>query len=311
MEKRIIYIITCKNCPNNFEVKITPTNFILEKHKKFCCLSCANSFNKMGEKNPMFGKESWIKGKTKETDIIIKKMSDNKSGENHHYYKKKLSKEHKDKIKQGLNKNESFKIQAKRPIKQKFQEKYGDLWEEHYNNFLISMSKTNTLEWFIEKLGEIEGNKKYKERNENLKINSHFVTHPEDIITGAFSKISQELFWILYFHIKESYAKIYFAELNHEHSCETGPYRFDFVVLDNKKIIEFNGDKFHPKNLNEEELKNWKTPHGILGSTIFERDTVKKEKAEYNDFQLLYIWESEFKENRELTINKCLKFITS
>jgi len=278
MEKREIYNIICKCCSKSFEIKVTPTKFKDGNHKIFCSLSCANSFNKSGNKHPMFGKE--------------------------------LSDTHKEKIKSSLN-NEEFKKQAKRPHKQKFKDKYGDLWEEHYNMFLISMSNTNTLDWFIKQYGEIDGLLKYEERIENLKVNSHFVNHPEDSWSETYSKVSQELFWEIYKHIKDSYKEIYFAELNHEHSCSTGPYRFDFVVMDNKKIIEFNGDKFHPKNLNEEELLNWFTPHGISGQIITNRDLEKKERANNKGYEILYIWENEYKQDKKIILDKCISFLTN
>lgn len=308
MEKRIINTISCKNCSNTFQIKVTPTNLKIGNHQKFCSLSCSNSFNKTGEKNPMFGKESWSKGQTKESNNTIKKMAENKSGKNHHYYGQNLTEEHKNKIKNSLN-NDDFKTQAKRPHKQKFKDKYSDSWEEHYNLFLKTMSNINSKEWFIEQYGEAEGAKKYDERIENLKQKSHFVTHPEDGASDSYSKISQDLFWELYKSIKNLFKKIYFAELNHEHSCYTGKYRFDFVIMDNKKIIEFNGNKFHPRNINEAELINWKTPHGIPGTIILERDSTKRIKAEKKGFTILYIWESEYKEDRTSVINKCLKFI--
>jgi very-short-patch-repair endonuclease len=310
MEKRNIHSITCKNCPTIFDIKVTPTNLEIGNHKIFCSLSCAQSFNKQGSKNPMFGKAAWSIGQTKETNNIIKKMSEDKSGANHHYYGKKLSEEHKEKIRKGLDTDE-FRFKSKKTMKLKFKEKYGKDWETHYNSFLESMSKVNTLEWFVEKHGKVEGAKKYKERNDNLKLNSYFVTHPEDNKRDSYSQISQKLFWEIYNKIKDSYKEIYFAEFNHEHSCLTGPYRFDFVILDNKKIIEFNGNKFHPKpNLSKKELKKWTTPHGILGSVILERDVLKKEKAENNDFQILYVWENEYKKNKNKVIDKCLQFLS-
>lgn len=309
--KRIVRIILCKKCEKEFQAKATEINFELGNHQQCCSLSCSNSFRMMGNKNPMFGKIGWNKGKTKETDNRVKLISEKMTGENHHFFGKSLSDEHKLNISKGLD-TDFFREQSKKPCKQKYQEKYGENWEEHYNNFLDNMKKTNTVEWFVNKFGQEEGIKKYNERCSNLKMNSYFVTHPEELNNNAFSKISQELFWCLYLQIKSLYDKIYFAELNHEHSCKTGAYRFDFVILDNKKIIEFNGDKFHPKyNLTENELKNWTTPHGVLGTLITERDKMKKEKAEINGYEILYIWEGEYKNNKEKEINKCLEFIKS
>lgn len=310
MEKRKSQEVFCKNCNNSFFTLVTDSNLLAGKHKIFCSLSCASSFNKTGSKNPMFGKEGWSKNRTKLTDERLKKLADNKMGEKHHYFNKKLSEEHKNKIKESL-KNESFLAKVKKPIKEKYKEKYGSLWEIEYGKFLNSMKKVNTLEWFKNKFGEELGSLKYKERSDNLKIKSFFITNSSSLNKDSYSKISQELFWELHKTISPIYKKIFFAELNHEHSCSTGRYRFDFVVMDNKKIIEFNGNKFHPKELTKEDLKNWKTPHGIPGELILERDNIKKEKAELNGFEILYIWENEYKENKEKSIEKCLSFINN
>lgn len=302
-------IILCKKCDTQFNVKVTDNNYELGIHKKFCTLSCSNSFNKMGDKNPMFNKSSWSKGKTKETDARIKSSAEKNSGDKHYNFGKNLTEEHKNKIKKSLD-NDLMRNKLKKPIKQKYQEKYGELWEIHYNVFLEKMKKVNTLEWFINNFGEQEGLNYYKKRSDNLKKNSHIVTHPENFKNKAFSKISQELFWVLYSEIKKTYKKIYFAELNNEHSCSTGSYCFDFVVIDNKKIIEFNGDKFHPReNLNSAELEIWSTPHGIPGIIISNRDKIKKEKSHNNGFEILYIWESEYKLSKENEIKKCLNFL--
>lgn len=51
MEKREIYNIICKCCSKSFEIKVTPTKFKDGNHKIFCSLSCANSFNKSGNKH--------------------------------------------------------------------------------------------------------------------------------------------------------------------------------------------------------------------------------------------------------------------
>lgn len=47
-----------------------------------------------------------------------------------------------------------------------FKKRYGDDWKRHFEEFRISQGKRNTLEWKIEKYGEEEGTKRYRELNQ-------------------------------------------------------------------------------------------------------------------------------------------------
>lgn len=165
-----------------------------------------------------------------------------------------------------------------------------------------------TLKWFIEKYGKIDGIELYNNRNANIAKTTHFREFNKKNREN-FSKISQKLFWDIYIKIKHNFKKIYFAELNHEYSCHTGYHNYDFVILDNKKVIEFNGDKFHanPQLYNENDV-----PLSFMqlnSKEIWERDIIKNELLLKNGYSLKIIWENDYKNNPDNTLNECLSFL--
>jgi very-short-patch-repair endonuclease len=182
------------------------------------------------------------------------------------------------------------------------------LGEEGYGNFLKSMKGVFSLEWFVEKYGEKEGKKKHKDRSISLSKNTHWIKFNKENKKN-WSNISQKLFWEIYHLIKHKYDHIYFGELNHEFSCGLQSQNFDFVIRDIKKIIEFNGDKFHG---NPEIYESSDIPLKFLGITageIWNNDKNKINKAKNNGYSVLIIWESEYLKNKENTILKCINFI--
>lgn len=188
---------------------------------------------------------------------------------------------------------------------------YDQLYGEgKYDALKKRMKGVFSLDWFIEKYGEFEGSNKYKERCEHIKNTTHFKTYNATNKSNI-SKISQRLFNILYNDpsLNLKIDKVYYQDLNHEHACYTGR-NFDFVVLNRKKIIEFNGDKFHanPTIYNPDDTPNPYLPE-LKASQIWTDDAAKNKMAENNGFDVLVIWESEYKNNQLNTIEKCKQFL--
>lgn len=76
------------------------------------------------------------------------------------------------------------------------------------------------------------------------------------------------------------------------------------------KIIEFNGDVFHGNPMLYEDSS---TPHPF-NKTITAKELQKKDSLRYKyyaskDYDVLIIWENEFKNNKEQVIQKCLEFL--
>jgi hypothetical protein len=171
---------------------------------------------------------------------------------------------------------------------------------------------TFTLEKCIEKYGEEEGKKRFTERQKKW-LNS-LLTNGNMVI--GFSKISQELFY----KILETYdiidrEKIYFATHNGEYKIEKengGVWLYDFTDLKNKKIIEYNGDDYHG-NPNKYNASDYPNPFrkNITAQEMWEKDEKKLFQANKQGFEILVIWDSEYRwGNKQEIINKCINFLT-
>lgn len=158
-----------------------------------------------------------------------------------------------------------------------------------------------SLESKIDKYGETVGTEMHINFISNLKqraIDLNYVSHFKNV--NWFSKISQKLFWIIIELTNLDLSDVYFGELNGEwfiyDKAKKNISKYDFKYKN--KIIEFNGDYWHrnPKFYSIDE-------------TIKERDTYKNELAKRNNFEVLVIWEDEFINKEEETINKCINFL--
>ena len=175
--------------------------------------------------------------------------------------------------------------------------KYGKVVaKEKFDNYLKKWKRQYTEEFWIEKFGEKIGKEKYIKRMNKL-------------FPNCSSKISQELFFKLYNKLNLSkYKYVYFDKLNHEFSCGTR-YNFDFVINDIKKIIEFNGDKFHanPSIYKAEDVSN--PFEKLTAKEIWENDSIKINKVLNKGYKVLVIWESDYYKNKEKTFKKCKEFL--
>jgi hypothetical protein len=182
-----------------------------------------------------------------------------------------------------------------------FKEKYGDLMgEQIYTD--VCKKKALTLENFILRYGVEDGNKRYMSRMEDRNI--------------FYSRISQDLFKS--FDIKSLNAdNIYYAESpNGEYGVyddiHNRYYFYDYVNLNNKKCIEFNGDIFHgnPKIYNAEDTPNFHK-RKLTCKQMWEYDKAKIECLKrLRGIETFVVWESEYKENPDNVILDCLEFLS-
>jgi very-short-patch-repair endonuclease len=182
---------------------------------------------------------------------------------------------------------------------------------EESKNKVSEVQNKFSLVKCIEKYGDEEGLKVFTERqnkwqksllnNGNMKL--------------GYSKISQELFYsILETYDVEYRDKIKFATHNGEFKINNpkgGVYVYDFIDVVSKKIIEYNGDMYHA---NPKKFKENDTPHPYRKSKtsieIWESDKNKLDVANDNGYEVLVIWDSEYRwGNKEKVIKKCLKFL--
>lgn len=176
---------------------------------------------------------------------------------------------------------------------------------------LSERQTTFSLKKCIEKYGEENGKKRFTERQVKW---SKTLCNGGNLKMG-YSKISQELFYKLL----ENYElndnnKIFFATHNKEYKLEKeegGVWLYDFVDTINKKIIEFNGDMYHG---NPKKYKADDTPHpfrkNVTAQQMWDKDKRKIDVAIKNGFEVLVIWDSEYRwGDKQIIINKCINFL--
>lgn len=178
---------------------------------------------------------------------------------------------------------------------EKYIEKYGKkngqkLWSEYCK------SRANTLERFIKAYGEKEGSKTYKSYNLNR------VVKLQNLNNKGWSKISQELFWNIVGKLKNKYNQIFFAtydesgkrndNINKEYKVyydDNKFHRLDFYIKDIDKCIEYDDPKWHNKEKDIEREQNIKKIHPNM--------------------KILRVSSIDFKKNKNIIIEKCVKFL--
>lgn len=161
----------------------------------------------------------------------------------------------------------------------------------------------------IEKYGEEEGLKRFTKRQNEWQKS----LYRNGNLKSGYSKISQELFLkILKEYTPLENGKLNFALHNGEYTLSNNNsfFRLDFTDLNNNKIIEYNGDQYHgnPKKYLAEDRPN-PFRKELTAKDIWDKDNNKIELAKQNGFEVLVIWDSEYKKNKINTLNKCLKFL--
>ena len=196
-----------------------------------------------------------------------------------------------------------------------YQDKHGEvegcrLWNER----CLDIKKRGTLSGFQNKYGEVEGQQRYDERQEKWQdtMQSKPIDEIEDIIRrrisngryNGFSKISQELFWILYDETNRIFSDIRFATLkdgvpdysgfnNEKFISHPNRNMFtDFCIGDIMKVIEFDGDYWHGESRGNKKL-----------------DEYRDDTLELCGYEVLHIKERDYKNDCDCTIKLCMDFI--
>lgn len=169
---------------------------------------------------------------------------------------------------------------------------------------------TFSLKTCIEKYGEEEGKKRFT----NRQVKWQKTLYKNGKLKAGYSQISQDLFYELIKDINiNELNNIFFAKKGGEFvlSDDNGFYRYDFTDIKNKKIIEYNGDDYHANPIKYKPT-DYPNPFrkNITAQEIWVRDNHKKELAEQYGFEVLVIWDSEYRwGNKEEVIKKCLNFL--
>jgi hypothetical protein len=167
-----------------------------------------------------------------------------------------------------------------------FKKKYGENWEQFYKKDRenIKNKKVNSLGWSIEKYGESEGKIRYNEYSKER------VSNIINLSISSYSKISQELFWLIHKELSEDeISSCYFKELNREVfiNGDSKIYIPDFMYKN--KIIEYDGLYWHDKI----------------------KDNHRNQFYFENGYELLVITDNDFNRQKKPqdVVNKCVNFL--
>ena len=277
-----------------------------ENQKNIQLDSRMKTFSKIRELNPDFDKERsrnckefWIKKGCSEEESLIKSKEVMKE-----IHEKTLEIKRNNKEKDSTYYYETTPMRIEYFIKKGFN-------EEEASQMLIERQTTFSKEICIKKYGEELGLKIWQDRQE--KWAKTLIENGN--LKGGYSLISQELFEKIS-NYYESQEDLYFAKgkLNNEYYISTKEYGYklyDFVDLNSRKIIEFNGDLYHanPKIYQENDITNPFKGRNKTAKEIWEDDKIKIKIANDRRFEVLVIWESEYRKNPIETLNKCLDFL--
>lgn len=182
--------------------------------------------------------------------------------------------------------------------------------EEDAEQKLKERQTTFTLEKCIEKYGEEKGKEIYNNRQQRWQKS---LLENGNLKCG-YSGISQELFYdILKYYNFKNMKDVYFATKNQEYFICKGKeefFQYDFVDLPNKKIIEYNGDEYHA-NPNLFEATDYPHPFRktITAQEIWDKDERKLKVAEEEGFEILTIWDSEYRHRKDYILGECKNFL--
>lgn len=178
---------------------------------------------------------------------------------------------------------------------------------------------TFTLEKCIAKYGEDEGTKRFVERQKNwsAKVEQQyqqglFSKIPHSQNSNIYSKFEKDIVDSIIESLDIDINDIYcyktsqFRLENTNEDCKNKIFSYDLTI--GNKIIEFNGDFWH---MNPDMYdSDYVHPYSNLSAEEkWKIDEIKLNCAFQNGYEVLTIWEQEYNENKEATIQKCMEFL--
>lgn len=163
----------------------------------------------------------------------------------------------------------------------------------------------SSLAYFIKKHGEVEGPLAYTARCVKIAAASNSTQTFSNISCRMFDQIKLSISDLFYYGLNElTWAVSPDSQLTQRAIKPDLFYR--------GKIIEFNGDLFHgnPLIYNKDD-----TPHPynkkLTAGDIWKIDLLREEYFISKGYEVLVIWESEYKLQPEKVLQKCIQFLTS
>jgi hypothetical protein len=222
-------------------------------------------------------------------------------------------------LKEGISEEDALK-EVSKFAKEAIKNRISDTNIQYYLNLgqsneeatesLANRQRTFSLEKCIEKFGEINGFDKWKKRQDKWKLK---VFNDFQYIGGGKSKISKKLigeiemiFPEILHDKQEKFIRTKFDGFKYQ------TFKYDVCLKDKKKIIEFNGDFWHCNpSIKIYHPDYYHKIKKMTAQEIWDYDQLKKETAELYEYQILHIWESDYRKHPKETLQKCVDFLNS
>ena len=174
------------------------------------------------------------------------------------------------------------------------------LGSERYKT--VNKQKGQNLENYIRKYGIVDGPIKYEIWIQKLH--------------SFYSEISQKLFSNLINRDIFKNKKCYYATHNKEYAVYSKDnnrcYKYDFVCVDLKICIEFNGDHYHgnPKIYKPNDFMKGRGQKNRMAKDAWLEDEIKNNAIKKErGYDVIVVWELDYKKNPNNTIEKIEKYI--
>lgn len=192
---------------------------------------------------------------------------------------------------------------------------------EEAESTVSEKQSTFSLRKCIEKYGEEKGIEVWKSRQEKWikTLDSKSDEEKMEILrkktfaNKAYSNISQELFFTIIENEMVDKKKCFFYLLNEEKILEHGKDIFKPDFIYNNKIIEFFGNYWHanPKFYSNFEKKIRRGTKNYSVESIWKIDEYRLNFFKKNGYEVLVIWEEDYRKDKKTTIKKCIEFLNS
>lgn len=293
------------NFSKDIQILLNIDDEYFKKHTSRIAVSRNNMIKKYGEVEGQKKWDSYVERQRYTNSFEYKREKYGWDKEDFDYYNEMRSSTKKNFCKrygneEGLKKWNSY-VERQRYTKslERYIDELGEVdGKKKFDN--INKRKKHNLINYVNKFGEVEGKKKFKKYLKNIK-NNHLYS----------SKIANDFFDMIY----NGDAHVYYSRLNKEffkYSVEMKRgFFYDYVDTKRKKCIEFNGDVYHanPNLFQKTEkplfwLKDFRT-----SEEIWEQDERKREVIRKHGYDVLVVWEYDFRRNPEEVIKSSKIFL--
>lgn len=292
-EKKYKEFLEKSNVSKNALIKKYGEEIGLQKHNRRCKKMKGKSYFSKSPEN-----------QCKNLEYYIRKFGEEIGLEKYLERNKKISEANSKENFISRHSEEEWKIVSKKrsPCLQSYIDRYGEeIGRIKHKEFCKNV--TLNLEKFIKKYGQEIGQKKYDQYRE--KVKAHLIKDLPKMLVRR-SKIANELFRRIIDATKIDGAKYDLNEFYIYDRKINKIFFYDFKYKN--KIIEFNGVFWHshPKFYKPDELHAY---YKVKNRDIWKKDATKASLARSLGYDVLFVWEHIYKENREKILEKCISFL--